>query len=106
MGASRGQLERENSNKLQRERDPALLFNSHLSVYKSSLYMQPWESCDNLTSICWLQAAVRVLQHTLLTMFPEIDQWAANWAEQQVEGICNASHRSFVLMIIIMIHFY
>lgn len=64
-GPSTGQLERENSNKLQREHDPTLLFNLHLSVYKSSLYMQPWESCDNLTSICWLQAAVRLLQHPL-----------------------------------------
>lgn len=97
MGASTGQLEREKSNKLQTEHDPALLFNSHLSVYKSSLYMQPWASCDNLTSICWLQPAV--------SLFLEIDQWAANSAEQREEGICNASHISFELMTIIMMHF-
>lgn len=54
-GASTGQLEGENSNKLQTEHDLALLFKSHLSVNKSSLCMNAWESYDNLTSICWLQ---------------------------------------------------
>lgn len=69
--ASPGQLEREKSNKLQTEHEPALLFwsddctvNSDPSVHKSTLYMKPleiYEIYDNLTSICWLQAVVQVL---------------------------------------------
>lgn len=60
-GASTGQLEGENSNKLQTEPDLVPLFKLHLSVYKSSLCMNAWESYDNLTSICCLQVAVKVL---------------------------------------------